>query len=276
MFPVLIDFGRHRIPFFGETHLFLPTYGLLFAIAVLLAWLWFTRRGRTLGIDDETLFNLSFYSLLAGIFGAKVLLVIIDWRLYFESPGELLGTLRSAGVLMGGVAAGAATFVIYARRKRLPLRRLCDAIVAPLALAQAIGRLGCFCAGCCWGLPASPLNRFAVTFTHPMAHRQTAVPLDVPLLPTQLIEMGYDLMLVVILTVFWRRALRPEGSVFWIYLLLYGAGRGLIEFWRGDAHRGLYFGESLSTSQLISGVAVMLAIVMILHGRLRRSSRRTT
>jgi phosphatidylglycerol:prolipoprotein diacylglycerol transferase len=272
MFPVLIDFGKHQLPFFGETHLFLPTYGLLFAVAVLIAWVWFMRRARSLGVDDETLFNLTFYSLLAGIIGAKLLLIIVDWRLYLEHPGEILGTLRSAGVLLGGVAAGALTFVFYAKRHRLPLMGLADAIVAPLALAQAIGRLGCFCAGCCWGAPAGSLRYLAVVFTDPMAHRQTGVDLGVPLIATQLIEMGYDLLLVAILSLLWRRRLRPQGTLLWLYLLLYSMGRGVIEFWRGDAHRGLYLGDALSTSQMLSAAGMVLAIVMLLRGAAKRSS----
>jgi len=271
MFPVLIDFGKHELPFVGETHLFLPTYGLLFAIAVLLAWLWFTRRARSLGLEDETLFNLTFYSLLAGIIGAKLLLIIIDWRLYLANPGEILGTLRSAGVLMGGVAAGALTFLFYCRRQRLPLLSLLDAIAAPLALAQAIGRLGCFCAGCCWGAPASALSSIAITFSNPLAHQQTGVPLGVPLVPTQLIEMGYDLLLVAILALLWQRRSLPEGSLLWLYMLLYSLGRGLIEFWRGDAHRGLYLGDAHSTSQMLSAAGALLANYMLVRSAAKRS-----
>jgi phosphatidylglycerol:prolipoprotein diacylglycerol transferase len=276
MFPVLRDFGTHKLPLLGETHLMLPTYGLLFAIAVLLAWIWFTRRARTLGVDDEKLFNLSFYSLLAGIIGAKLLLVIVDWRIYLQNPVEILGTLRTAGVLMGGVAAGTLTFFFYARHHRLPLMPLADAIVAPLALAQAIGRLGCLCAGCCWGAQVSPSTAFAITFTDPNAHQQTGVPLNVPLIPVQLIEMGYDLLLVLILALLWKRSIRPAGSLLWVYLLLYGLGRCLIEFWRGDTHRGLYFGEMLSTSQLLSAAAVLFAILMLVRGRLRNAADRSS
>jgi phosphatidylglycerol:prolipoprotein diacylglycerol transferase len=276
MFPVFIDFGTHDLPLLGETHLFLPTYGLIFAIAVLLAWVWFTRRARSLGIEDETLFNLTFYSLLAGIIGAKLFLVVIDWRLYLDNPAELLGTLRAAGVLMGGVACGAFTFILYARHRGLPLFRLMDAIVAPLALAQALGRLGCFCAGCCWGLPAASSSRFAVTFSHPMAHRQTGVPTGVPLVPTQLIEMGYDLLLVLLLTLLWRRLVRPEGTLFWLYLLLYSLGRGIIEFWRGDVQRGLYLGDLMSTSQLLSVAGALLALLMLLRSKLRSGACRSS
>jgi phosphatidylglycerol:prolipoprotein diacylglycerol transferase len=154
----------------------------------------------------------------------------------------------------------------------LPVLALGDAVAAPLALAQAIGRLGCYCAGCCWGVPAGEHAALAVTFTDPMARAQTGVPLNVPLVPTQLYQMVHDLALTTLLAVLWRRRLQPPGTVFWIYVLIYGLGRGLLEFWRGDAGRGLYFGARLSTSQLLAAAGISLALVMLVRGRLLRRS----
>jgi len=271
MFPTLIDLGTHDLPLLGETHLFLPTYGLLFALGILAAWWWLTRRTRSLGVNEERVFNLTFYSILAGIIGAKVLLVLIDWRYYLANPLEILATLRMAGVLIGGVIAGALTFAFYARRYGMALGPLADAAAAPLALAQAVGRLGCFSAGCCWGAETAPGAWCAVRFTNPVAHEQTGVPLNVRLFPTQLIEMAFDLVLVVVLTLLWRRRPQPAGTVFWVYVLLYATGRGIIEFWRGDLHRGLYFDGLLSTSQMFALVAIAVAGVALIAGRLRRA-----
>jgi phosphatidylglycerol:prolipoprotein diacylglycerol transferase len=92
------------------------------------------------------------------------------------------------------------------------------------------------------------------------------VPLNVPLFPTQPTEMLYDLMLVALLSFLWRRQVKPAGTVFWAYVLLYSLGRGLIEFLRGDTHRGVYFGDVVSTSQMISLAGVALALVMLLRG----------
>ncbi len=274
MFPTLLDFGTHDLPLLGETHLFLPTYGALFATATVLAWWWFLRRGRALGVDEDKLFNLSFYTLLAGIIGAKLTLVAVDWRLYVQHPGELWGTLRTAGVLMGGVIGGAVIFVIYARREGLPLLRLGDAIAAPLALAQGVGRLGCFSAGCCWGVRAGENTPFAVTFTNPVAREQTGVDLNVALVPIQTYQMVNDLLLAGLLTWLWKRRVNPAGTTFWIYVLLYSVSRGILEFWRGDTQRGLYFGESVSTSQLIAVAAAVLAVIPLIRGRLQPDSRR--
>ena len=74
-----------------------------------------------------------------------------------------------------------------------------------------------------------------------MASAQTGVPLNQPRLAVQLIEMVFDLALAVTLTILWRRRPARQGTVFWAYVLLYGIGRGMIEFWRGDSHRGFFF-----------------------------------
>jgi len=266
--PVLIDLGTVDLPWIGPTHLFLPTYGALFAIAVLVAWGWFLRRARRLGIADDALFNLTFYSLIGGILGAKLLLIVVDWRVYLAHPAEIWGTIRSAGVLAGGVVAGAATFALYAVRQRLPLWPLADAIAPPLALAQGIGRLGCFAAGCCWGVPTRPDHPLAITFTDPTAHAQTGVPLDTPRIATQPLEAGFDFALTAALVLLGRRGVRPAGSVFWVYVLAYSLGRSLIELWRGDAHRGLWFGGAVSTSQLFALAGALVAAIALVRGAL--------
>jgi phosphatidylglycerol:prolipoprotein diacylglycerol transferase len=270
--PILIDLGTFDLPVLGETHLFLPTYGLLFASGVLVAWVWFMRRAVGMKLDPDRAFNLTFYALLAGLIGAKLTLVVVDWEYYLSDPANIFGIIRAAGVLMGGVLAGAATFSLYAWRTGLPVLELGDAIVAPLALAQAIGRLGCFAAGCCYGVETD--GWCAVTFTDPAALAQTGVKLNVPLVPTQLIQMLNDLTLAVLLAWLWRRRLRPPGTVFWIYVLLYSVTRGTIEIWRGDSQRGLYFGDQFSTSQLLSVVGVLLAVTMLVVGWIREREAR--
>lgn len=265
MFPRLIDFGVE----FRGVELFLPSYGLLFASGALLAWWWFVRRGRSLGVPEEQLFNLSFYTLLAGILGAKLTLVIVDWEAYLEHPALLLGTIRSAGVVIGGIFAGSLAFTFFAHRNGMPLHRLGDAIAAPLVFAQALGRLGCFCAGCCWGKPAAEGSRFGVVFTDPHAAEQTGVPLGVALVPTQLMHLVSNLLLALVLTWLWHLRLKPAGSVFWIYVLLYSLSRGIIEFWRGDAQRGLYFDGAISTSQILSIAGILLGSIMLMLGRRR-------
>jgi phosphatidylglycerol:prolipoprotein diacylglycerol transferase len=267
MHPILVDFGTFNLPGLGTTHLFLPSYGVIFAAGALCAWWWFVARARRLNLPQEPVFNLAFYTLLAGLFGAKLTLIVVDLPYYAAHPMEILGTIRSAGVLMGGVLAGAVAFVLYARKQNLPLYTLGDAIAAPLALAQGIGRLGCFAAGCCYGVGTD--SWCAIRFTSEAAHDQTGVPLGAPLVPVQLIEFAFDLALAAVLTWAWRRRLRPAGTVAWIYFVLYGAGRATIEMWRGDSVRGLWFGGAVSTSQLFSVAAVVAGVILLIRDRLR-------
>lgn len=274
MYPLLIDLGTHDLPFVGEVHLALPTYGVLFAAGVLLAGFWFIRRGKSLGLPEDHLYNLGFWSLLAGIVGAKLLLVVMDWRSYVEHPFGILGTLRSGGVLLGGVVAGALTFALYASRHDLPKWRLGDAAMAPVALAQAVGRLGCFSAGCCWGDVCERGHPLAVTFTSPQAQAQTGVPLGQPLIAVQLIQAAHDLVLAGVLTWLWRRRPEPPGTIVWTYVLLYSLGRGVIEFWRGDSQRGLWFDGAVSTSQLFALCGIVVAAIALLRSRFGRQDKR--
>ena len=267
MHPILVDLGTFDLPLFGSTHLFLPTYGVIFAAGALIAWWWFLRRARSLGLPQEPVFNLAFYTLLAGLLGAKLTLIAVDLPYYIANPAEILATVRSAGVLMGGILLGAVTFFVYARSQRLPMLALADAIAAPVVLAQGIGRLGCFMAGCCYGVASN--TWCAVRFTNPSAHEQTGVPLDTPLLPVQLIELGFDVALAVVLSWAWRRRLRPDGTVLWIYLILYGIGRALIEMGRGDPVRGLWLHGTVSTSQIFSILAVLAGVTLLIRDRIR-------
>jgi len=277
MFPILIDLGTWDLPLLGETPIFLPTYGVLFALSLVVAWYWFTRRARTLGVAEEPLFNLTFYTVIAGILGAKLTLVLVDWNTYVEHPELIPGLLRVAGVLIGGVIAGALMFYVYSRKHGMQTWALGDAIAAHLALAQGIGRLGCHAAGCCWGAQTHADHPLAVTFSDPRATAQTGVPLNRPLIATQLIQMILDVTLALVLTLLWRKRPQPDGTVFWIYVLLYSLTRGSVEFWRGDAARGLWFDDGIlwfdtpvSTSQLFALAGIGLATFFLVRGQLRR------
>lgn len=257
MHPVLFRIGPFE----------LPTYGVLFATGALVGLWWYLRRGRAMGLPHDPVFNAAFYGLIAGILGAKVTMILVEWRLFLAEPARIVSieTLRSAGVLMGGVIAGGAVFVVYCRRQGLPVLALADAIAAPLALAQAFGRFGCFNAGCCHGVPTSSF--FAVVFPpHPRSSVEHA-SISIPLVPTQLFEMGADIALAAVLTWMWRRRKGPSGSVFWWYMILYSAARAVIEHWRGDSIRGLWLGGTVSTSQILSIAAIVAGGAMLARGR---------
>jgi phosphatidylglycerol:prolipoprotein diacylglycerol transferase len=260
MYPVLFDLSLGR---FGQFTV--GTYGLFYALAFLVALRLAVVLARREGIDSGRIVDLGIVGLLAGFIGAKLLLYLVDARYYFEHPMEMLQSLRSAGVFYGGLALALGAGLVYVRRHRLPLGTTADIAAPALALGQAIGRLGCLFAGCCYGRACS--LPWAVTFHDGRAHDLTGVPLDTALHPTQLYHALADL-LILFVTLWLLRRRRFPGQVFWTYLLIYSVLRGVVEIWRGDVVRGVFAGGSLSTSQIISiPVAIVSVVMLVLLGR---------
>ena len=238
----------------------LPTYGVLVAIAFLAALWLIGRLAKREHLDRDTVINLGVYCALAGIIGAKVLMIALDPS-YRAHPSEIfsLATLQSAGIFYGGFIAALFMAYFYMRRMKLPVLRTADIFAPGVALGHAIGRLGCFAAGCCWGRPSH--LPWAVTFTSPDA-QSVGVPLGISLHPTQLYESFAEFLIAVIL--YWL-ASRPHksGSVIGLYLVLYGIARLIVEFFRAhDESNPL--GLNLSLEQWISLVLALLGIYLIL------------
>jgi phosphatidylglycerol---prolipoprotein diacylglyceryl transferase len=246
---------------------FLHTYGVLVATAFLTA-LWLTGRlARRTGMDADVVINLGIYCGLAALVGAKLMLFLVDFRYWAEHPGEIftLSTLRAGGVFYGGLIAALAVSAWYMRKTRLPLLVTADVFAPGIALGHGIGRLGCFSAGCCWGrechLP------WAVTFRDPVANEYVGVPLGIPLHPTQLYEAFAEFVIFAVL--YWRFA-RPhsKGGIISLYLLLYGAARFVVEFFRVH-EQGNLLGGPLDTSQWISLALMGLGAAHFIAARRR-------
>ncbi|MBI3695280.1 MAG: prolipoprotein diacylglyceryl transferase [Acidobacteria bacterium] len=255
MFPRLLQLG----PFT------LYSYGLLVAQAFLVALFVASRLAERSGIDRDRVTNLGVAVAIAGIVGAKVLLVVSDFSYYARNPGQIfsMATLQAGGVFFGGLAAALATAFWYMRRWRLPALRTADAFAPALALGHAIGRLGCFLAGCCWGRPSSV--PWAVTFTRTLAHELVGVPLGVAVHPTQLYEAAAELIVFAVLWVRFRRP-HPDGAIIGLYLVLYSAFRFAIEFFRDRAELAYPFGAAVSLTQW-AAVALAACGIAILFRR---------
>jgi len=261
MHPQLIRFG-------DSDTFFLSTYGVLVAIGFLAAWWLAARLARRRGLPPERISDIVVWSLLVGLVGSKLSLIFLGLPVYFREPALLLPTLRYAGVFYGGLLFGTAFVFLYCRRRGLPFGRVADVLAAPLALAHAFGRLGCFAAGCCFGVATGqPVPWYAVVF-HDEAARTIGTPLGVPLHPVQLYEAGSNLLLfLVLLWLFLRRP--PDGNVAAVYLLLYAGTRFLWEFLRAD-ERG--FLGPLSTSQWLAlAVAAATTAILLVRAPRRRA-----
>jgi phosphatidylglycerol:prolipoprotein diacylglycerol transferase len=229
----------------------LPTYGLLVSIGVLLG-LWISvRNSAKQGINPDDAWNLGIIVVLCGIVGAKILYIVVDWSYYMSHPSEIfsLGTLQAGGVFSGGLIGAFAAAAWYIRKHRMPALNTSDAFAPGLAIGHAIGRVGCFAAGCCWGKPTHAF--WGVTFSSPLAHAWVGTPLGEALEPTQLFESAIELANFFILTWMLKRR-KFEGQIMGTYLILYGIARYFLEFLRDDPGRGSVFGGIMTGTQLIS------------------------
>ncbi len=255
MFPKIISYGDF----------FLPTYGVMVALAFLAALWIIGRLGREAQLPAEPLMNLGIYCALAGMLGAKLMMFAFDWQIYWNDPRQIFSreTLQAMGVYQGGLILAVLTAVLYMRHAKLPPLVTSDVFAPGLALGHAIGRIGCFAAGCCWGKECA--RPWAVTFTNPDARQLTGVPLGVPLHPTQLYESLAEALIFVYL---YRRFHQPhrEGSIIGLYLILYSTVRFAVEFVRNH-EQALPFNGPLSLTQWISLATLAAGIWLTLHKR---------
>ena len=251
MFPQLFHIGRF----------FLPTYGLLVSTGVLIG-LWISvRNSEKLGINPEHAWNLGILVVLCGIVGAKILYIVNDWSFYTAHPGEIFSfsTLQAGGVFSGGLIGALVAAAWYIRKNHMPALRTVDAFGPGLALGHAIGRVGCFAAGCCYGKPTH--HFWGVTFSNPLAQAWVGTPLGIPLEPTQLFEAAVELVNFFILMWLLRHR-KFDGQVFGAYLFLYGVARYFLEFLRDDPGRGSVFGGIMTGTQLIAiGLVLMGGLI---------------
>jgi len=195
------------------------SYGLLLALAFIVGSTLASLEARQQEINPEVIFNLSFLILVSGIFGARIFYITQNISYYLKNPLEIVMLQRGGLSWFGGLILGTTAAITYLKNKQLPIYKTLDLLVPFLALAQAIGRIGCLLNGCCFGRPSSFGLYFAV---------HGAV-----LIPTQVYS---SLILICIFSILRFLQDRPHraGEIFYAYLLLYSLKRFLIEFWRAD------------------------------------------
>lgn len=261
MYPEIFHIGNFPI----------NTYGVLLALAFLAALLTAARLAGRDGLPRERVYDLGLWMLLAAIVGSKVLMLFTEPE-YREDPIRLISLdfLRSGGVFYGGFVAAVVAGYFLIRRYKLPWWKTADAFAPGIALGNAIGRQGCFAAGCCWGKPTS--MPWGVEFTE-AGHEVTGVPLGVHLHPTQLYE-SFGALIIFFFLLWLHRRKRFSGQVILFYALLYAVMRFTIEFFRDDPRGdilGLTTLTGLSTSQMLSLIIGVTGLIFLIL-RWRRSA----
>jgi phosphatidylglycerol:prolipoprotein diacylglycerol transferase len=229
-------------------------YGALMALAMLVGAVVTVRAAAKAELDVGAMISTLAAAVGIGLVGAYLTQVLVLW----PQLGTLAAALARPGVVFyGGVVAGGLAFAGVARLLELPVARALDAALPGLPLAHAIGRIGCFLGGCCYGAPSQ--LPWTVTYGHPLA------PASYPLVarhPWPLYEAAGLLVLAVVFASPRRFALRP-GRRAALYVAAYAVLRCALEPLRGDRVRGLVL-HDVSVSQLVS-IALFAGALAILR-----------
>ena len=245
---------------FGEVERTLGTYGALLSAAILVAAILATRAAARAGMDVGATIAACGFTAGGGLAGAYGLFVLVEW----VRTGDPSAAIENGGlVFYGSPIGGFLALWLACKKLGLDLGRLLDVGIAAIPAGHAIGRLGCFFGGCCYGLAWD--GPWAVRYTHPIA--PAAYP---PILrhPTPLYESALLLLLAWAFVLFPARRVGHGGRA-GVYLVAYAIIRTTTELFRGDTVRGVFFGGAISPSQLISLLLFTIGVAVIAQARYR-------
>jgi len=222
-------------------------YSLIIIMAVLAALYFSWREARRLGLKPDAVTNLALWGIPGGIIGSRLVHVIDNLSYYLANPGKIIGGEGQA--IYGAILGGALAAWIGSKVHRIPFRKFVDLFAPGLIIAQAIGRLANIVNGDATGKPTD--LPWAFTYTN----SDTYAPQGVPTHPSPVYEIIWDLIVLGIVLRL-RGRLRPDGSLFVLYLALYSVGRFLITFTRVNEP----WRWGLVQAQIIALVILLVAV----------------
>jgi len=241
MHPVICEFGPFTV----------YTYGVMVALAFIVSTLLMMKNAGLAGFPKDKVVDLMTVILVSGIIGARLLHVLANFDIYRENIFEIFMITKGGLAFHGGLIAAFAAGITFLKLNKIPVFSAGDLLAPYIALGQAIGRMGCFLNGCCYGAASDKIT-FGVSFQDGVLRY-----------PTQLYESAL-LLAVYAVTRAMLQKRYLKGDLFFIYLFLYSAGRFFIEYFRGDVGRPLC---GLTLAQGISAGIAVLAVTFILGRR---------
>ncbi|MEM7403081.1 MAG: prolipoprotein diacylglyceryl transferase [Myxococcota bacterium] len=287
MLPELIRIPLLNLPIY--------TFGFLVATGFLLAIHISYRQGLRQGQFDQEMLDYGFWALVGGIIGGRIVFIMVEWQSFFVvEPWSYVNRLgiwiprflalwEGGSVYWGNFLGGLTAFILFCRANKIPIFAFADIAVLGVPLAQAVGRLGCLAAGCCFGkhvyhidhagevvadfpialrFPPDSIayNNLIKSMPESVTQLMQTLHTTLPLFPSQLAEsIGCIFLFFLLLYVSPRR--RFYGQVFFTYMISYSLLRSFLELYRGDKARGFVIDGILSTSQFISLFVVAASIV---------------
>lgn len=226
MHPVLFQIGGFTV----------YTYGFFTALAVGVSYGMARRRAPRFGFSPAEAGDLVFILFVAGVTGARFLYILQHLEAYRGRYWHAFNIQEGGLVWYGGFIAAALSGLLYGRTRGWPLLKWCDFLAPILAVGHAIGRIGCFFNGCCYGLPGVPVQLYE---------------------SAALLFIAFFLFRV-------SGPRRRDGESFALYLLMYAAARFGLEFWRGDqTHFALFTLPQWTSLVLFAGALLLLGSICL-------------
>ncbi len=220
-------------------------YGLMLAVGAVTGIGVGIYRAKRLGLDPDHVFGIGLYGVLVGVVGAKVMYVLVHLREMIADPAQIL--TGSGFLIYGGIGAAFVFVWLFCRKKKKSFIEYFDHCIPSVPLAQGIGRMGCFFAGCCYGKPTD-------SFLGIVFPEGSSAPAGIPLWPTQLFSVAWNLLVAGFLILLSRKKIHRGTLGVW-YLALFGAGRFVIDFFRDDGQNVI---GTVSVSQVTSIIMAVL------------------
>ncbi|MDR1511621.1 MAG: prolipoprotein diacylglyceryl transferase [Endomicrobium sp.] len=257
MHPILLDLGNFKI----------YTYGVFVALAFVTAVSYLSYSMKKLKerlVSPDELYSMLTYIIVFSLIGARLFFVLINLRDFVLYPLDIFKIWNGGLVYYGGFIGAVVFMLMYVKRKKIILYNLGDFFAPALALGHAIGRIGCFFSGCCYGKVSN--LPWAVMFTdkHSLAVK------GVRLHPTQLYESIANFILFIFLYFYSGKNSKIPGISLAIYLVIYAISRFVIEFFRDDYRGNHYLGFSIS--QIISVFLFIIGVLIIWKKKLYTKS----
>jgi phosphatidylglycerol:prolipoprotein diacylglycerol transferase len=256
MHPVLFEFDTPGfLRFIFPDTITIYTYGAMIALGALLGFAYTAWQAKKqLNVRYETTNELILFILIFSIIGGKIFVIFEDVRGFLSDPGQLFRNFSSGFVFFGSLLFAIPTMLIFFKVRKIQTLAMLDIMAITTCIVHGTGRIGCFMAGCCHGIPYDGF--LSVVFTDPMCQ---ADPLNTPLHPTQLYSVSLIYGIMIFLLIVSQRK-QFNGQVFLLYLILYSAGRMILEMFRGDLSRGYVIQDLLTNSQFISIMVILAGI----------------
>lgn len=271
MFPIIYDFGIIKI--FGlEFHLVIYSFGFILVLAFYSCYFFLNYDLKRLGYDEKLASDIVFWAAVGGIFGAKLYYLIENFDRVITDPKGMIFS-GSGLVFLGGLLGGLIAVTILLKKQNLSWLLFADLVAPVLILGSCIGRIGCFLVGDDYGLPSKlpwavsfidglpPTTTQSFQYYYPWIDLSGFEPGLITVHPTQI----YEVIITFILFVFlWkkRKNIETTGNLFFIYLILYGIERFMIEFLRTNPK---YLFSFFSGAQIICLIMIMIGVYFYLN-----------